>query len=142
MEPRFDGYYLSGRQRSEDWHAGVCMVREYFRYLKLFQHGLWLLKDHPTPDLDFVGYLSGLPPQALEEGLAGRDPLDQEYEFVHQTGTFTLTGDRLVFVSRYFLIIMHERRWVLRVASSERLVSESDAVYVFCPASQAEQGSN
>jgi hypothetical protein len=133
MRPRFDGYYRSGRQRREEWHAGVHMVEDYFGYLKLFGGGSWLRKTHPTSDLDFPVYFSGFTEQSIRDGLAGRHPFDAEYNFLHQTGKFTQRGDRLEFVFRHFLVVMHERRWELRVESPERLVSESGAVYAFLP---------
>ncbi len=133
MGPRFDGYYRSDRQHREEWHAGVHMVEDYFAYLKLFGGGFWLRKTHPTSDLDFPAYLRGITEQAFRDGLAGRDSLDEEYDFLHQTGQFTQRGDRLEFVFRHFLVVMHERRWELRVESPERLVSESGAVYTFLP---------
>jgi hypothetical protein len=92
--PRFDGYYRSGRQRNEDWHAGVCMVREYVRYLKLFADGRCLHKDYPASDLDFPAYLAGVRARDFEDGWAGRHPLDGEYDFVHQSGRFSQEGER------------------------------------------------
>jgi hypothetical protein len=133
MGPRFDAYYLSDRQRREDWHAGVHMVEEYVDYLKLFEGGLWLRKARPTPDLDFPAYLRGVTEQAFLDGLAGRHPVDQECDFLHQTGQFTQRGDRLEFVFRDFLVVMHEFRWALRITSPERLVSDSGATYAFYP---------
>ena len=140
MGPRFDGYYVSGRQRREEWHAGVHMVEDYFEFLKLFADGFWLRKTHPTPNLDFGAYLSGVTAQAFRDGLAGRDPLDAESDFLHQTGQYTQRRGRLEFVFRHFLVVTHERRWELRVASPERLVSESGAVYAFQQAADAEPG--
>jgi len=137
MSPRFDGYYRSDRQRREGWHAGVHMVEEYFEYLKLFGNGAWLRKTHPTSDLDFSAYLAGISEQAFRDGLAGRDPLDEEYDFLHQTGQFTQRGDRLEFVFRHFLVVMHERRWELCVESPERLETESRAQYAFLPVNLA-----
>ena len=133
MHPRFDGYFLSGLQRREEWHAGVHMVEDYFDYLKFYEDGLWLRKSSPRDDLDFRGYLSGVGEQAFRDGLAGRDPLDREYDFVHQTGRYSLTGDRIALTHRYFLIQMFETCWSLRLKSPERLVSESGAVYLFHP---------
>jgi hypothetical protein len=129
MSPRFDGYYLSDRMRSEDWHAGVCMVREYYRYLKLFADGRWLHKDHPTTNLDFSAYLSGVRRRDFRDGWAGRHPCDSEYEFIHQTGRFFRKGERLVFAFRHELIWLHEGCWELRVASPNLLVSESGTVF-------------
>jgi hypothetical protein len=136
VEPRYDGYYLSGLQWKEDWHAGVRMVSEYHQYLKLFETGAWLAKNHPTPDLDFPGYLGTVTEAVFQAGLAGCDPSDENYDFLHQTGTFTRSGDRLEFVHRHFLIVMHEARWVLQVESPERLVDSDGAVYLFTPMSQ------
>jgi hypothetical protein len=133
MRPRFDGYYRSDRQRREEWHAGVHIVEGYFEYLKLFEGGSWLRKTHPTSDLDFPVYLGGITKQSLWDGLAERDLFDAEYNFLHQTGQFTQRGDRLEFLFRHFLVVMHEPRWELRVESPERLVSESGAVYAFLP---------
>ena len=58
MYPRVDGYFLSGLQRREEWHAGVHMVEDYFDYLKFYEDGRWLRKSYPRDDLDFRGYLS------------------------------------------------------------------------------------
>src|SRR5262245_10154278 len=88
MEPRYDGYYISELQRSEEWHAGVRMVSEYHQYLKLFKNGLWLSKNYPTPGLDFSTYLSTVTEQAIQAGLGGRDPHDSEYEFLHRIGRY------------------------------------------------------
>jgi len=140
MELRHNEYYLSGLQRSEDWHAGVCMVTEYHRYLKLYESGLWLAKDHPTPDLDFPAYLSTVTEQAFQAGLEGRHPLDAEYDFLHQTGRYTLSGDRLEFVFRGFLVVMHELRWELRVESADRLVAGDGTVYLYAPLRRALTG--
>jgi hypothetical protein len=131
MTPRYDGYYLSALQRSEDWHAGVRMVSEYHRYLKLFEDGRWVCKDHPTPELDFPAYLGSVTVEAFEAGLAGHDPLDAEYDYLHQTGRFTQAGDRLDFVHRHSLIVMHEHRWELRVESAERLAAPDGVTYRF-----------
>lgn len=138
MTPRFDGYFQSGRQRREEWHAGVLMVDEYYEYLKLYEDGRWLRKWHPTPDLDFASYLSGITDETFREGEAGRDPYDRELgEEVHVTGRFTRVGDELEFVSRVFLAIMHERRWKFRVVSTELLVSDRGAEYIFRPTAGA-----
>ena len=161
MTPRCDGYFLSGRQRSEDWHAGVCMVKEFFDYLKLFEDRFWLSKTHPTPDLDFPGYLADIGiGQALRLGIADRDPRDEEHDFVHQTGRYALAGDQLELIHRVMfrrlqiteilqlpLPVLEERieqelragqarefRWTFRIVSPERLVSPSGATYVFHPA--------
>ena len=122
---------MTGRLRSEDWHAGVCMVREYVRYLKLFEDGRWLHKDHLAPDLDFPAYLAGVSARDFRDGWAGRHLFDSEYDFVHQNGRFSQVGERLVFVFRHELVGMHELRWELRAESPGRLVSESGAVYAF-----------
>lgn len=132
MTPRFDGYFQSGRQRREEWHAGVHMVDDYYEYLKLYADGRWLRKSHPTPDLDFESYLLGMTDQTFCDGEAGRHPYDRERgEELHHTGRFSHVGDELEFLFRGFLIIMHERRWKLRVVSPELLVSDTGAEYVF-----------
>src|SRR5262249_13352477 len=123
MQPQFDGFYLSGRLRSEDWHAGVCWVREYVRYLKLFEDGRWLLRDHPAPDLNFPAYLAGVTEQDFRNGWAGHDPLDREYDFIHQTGQFSQVGDGLLSVFRHGLVGLNELGWEVRVESAEGLVS-------------------
>src|SRR5262249_52426824 len=133
MLPRFDGYYLSDRQRSEEWHAGVHMVEEYFDYLKLFESGVWLRKNHPTQELDFGAYLAGVTDQAIRDGLEGNHPHDQEYDFLHQTGRFSQNGDRLEFLVRLHLLIMHEVRWSLRIVRPELLLSDAGVAYVFRP---------
>jgi hypothetical protein len=137
------------------------MVERYFEYLKLYEDGFWLLKTHPTRDFDFQEYLAGIDRQAFREGAVGRDPADRNLDFVHQTGRYSLAGDRLEFVHRHTpptispaeilrlpMALLEERieqelrgnpahevRWALRVLSAERLASPSGAVYVFHPAS-------
>ena len=159
MTPRLDGYFLSGRQRSVDWHAGVRMAEVYFEYLKLYEDGFWLSKSHPTPDFDFRNYLAGINEETFREGALGRGPFDRNLDYVHQTGRYSLTGDQLELVHRHRpptitpaeilrlpLALLeerieqelrrnpaHEARWALRVLSAERLKSESGAVYVFRP---------
>jgi hypothetical protein len=133
MDLRFDGYYLSDRQRTEEWHAGVHMVEDYYEYLKLFEDGLFLRKSHPTPDFDFSAYLGKITQQAFQDGLAGRHPLDADYDFLHQTGRFIVRESTLEFEFRHFLVIMHEFRRNMRIISHDRLVSESGAEYAFHP---------
>ena len=137
MTQRFDGFFQSGRQRHEEWHAGVHMVDDYFEYLKLYEDGRWLSKRHPTPDLDFATYLSGITDEAFHDGGAGRHPYDRNYDELHHTGRYSRVGDELEFVFRNFLISMHEFRWKLRVVSPELLVSETGEEYVFRPTAGA-----
>lgn len=140
MRPHFDGYYLSSRMRSEDWHAGVCMVRDYFRYLKLFADGRWLQADRATSTFDFPSHVAGVRRQDFRTGWAGRHPYDCEYEFVHQTGRFYRKGNRLAFVFRHELIELSEFRWELRIASPHLLVSEAGAVFVHSSETQPSRG--
>ena len=106
------------------------MVEDYFAYLKLFEDGLWLRKYHPTPDLDFAAYLGGIT-ERVSRRAGWTTPLDMEHNFLFQLGLYTQRGDRLEFVSRHFLIVMHEFRWEIRVKSLERLVSASGVEFAF-----------
>ena|ERR1700722_8402265 len=131
MRPRFDGYYLSDRQRTEGWHAGVCMKSEYYRYLKLFGDGVWLWKDHARPDFNFPAFLAGVTEQALKEGLNGRHPYDHEFNFIHQTGRFSLAEDQIVLIFRHDSVVMQELKWELQMKPRNRLVGKGGEVFVF-----------
>ena len=130
MVPRFDGYYLSDCQRHEEWHAGVHMVEDYFEFLKLFDDGFWLRKTHPTSDLDFAAYLGGITEQAFRDGLAGRDTLDAEFNFLHQTGRFAQRVDRLEFEFRHFLVAMR-RNSLIRTTTRAQCATQQLIVVVF-----------
>lgn len=136
MRPRCDGYYLSGLQRREDWHAGVRMVDEYYCYLQFFDDGRWLWKHHPTTDLDFRHYLRGVTAETFNTGWAGQHPHDANLDLLHRTGRFTVSGDRVELESRSFLIVMHEFRWLLRLVPPDQLLADDGTVYVFMPAAR------
>lgn len=134
MIPRFDGYYRSPLLRREDWHAGVHMVEEYYRFLKLFECGTWLAKDHPTPNLDFRRYMEGITEQDFADGWAGRHPYDRNMDFVHRTGRFVPTEDGVGLMWRHDACGgLSEFRWPFRVDTAERIASESGHVYTFYP---------
>jgi hypothetical protein len=131
--PRADGYFVSELQRSEDWHAGVHMVEEFFDYLKLYDDGRWLRKAHRTPNFDFPGYLEGVTQDAFVKGEAGRDPIGAEGDFVHRTGRYIASSSHVDLLHRHLLVFMHEFRLILRVETPERMVSQSGVVYDFRP---------
>ena len=57
MTPLIDGFYLSDRMHSEEWHAGVRMTDDYFRFLKFFHDGFWLRCDHRSALFDFPDFV-------------------------------------------------------------------------------------
>ena len=136
MEPRLDGYYRSSLQRREDWHAGVQMVEEFYGYLKLFPGNFWLIKNFPTLDFDFAACLSGVSDQTVLAGVEGRHAVDEEIEFLHRTGRYSSSGNRLEFEFRHFLVTMNDFRWVLRMESPERLLDDEGTVYLFVSVSR------
>lgn len=130
MTPRFDGYFRSGLQCSEDWHAGVRMVTDYFEFLKLYENGLWLSKNHWSDDLDFPSYLASVDEQTFSEGLAGRHPHDSDRDDLHRTGTWSQAGDRIMFRFCRLLFRMEEFQRELRIVSAEELISEDRIRFV------------
>lgn len=132
MNVEFNGYYLSDRYRCEEWHAGVHMVDHFFNYLKLFRDGTYLKKRQETDSLDFPAYVRGVTEQAYVEGLAGKHPLDLNYDRLHTIGRFKILDDRLEFMIRNDQGgRMTEHQWILRIASPVRLVADSGTAYAF-----------
>ncbi len=82
MDPKFDGYYLSDLQRCEDWHAGVCMVKEYFEFLKLFEDGFWLRKTHPSLTWTSQHTSAGLPHGRFRMGWSGEGVFETVLELL------------------------------------------------------------
>jgi hypothetical protein len=128
---RFDGFYLSTRQRHGEWHAGVHMVEEYFQYFKFFANGICVDKSHKTCDLDFMDHVRQITEEELKAGLEGHNRFDESRDFVHRIWRYSVLGDRLEMVGRHFLIIMHEFRLEFRVRSRERFVSEDGTAFTF-----------
>ncbi|MFO0800288.1 MAG: hypothetical protein U0804_22705 [Gemmataceae bacterium] len=141
MNPRFDGYYGSPLLRHEDWHAGVHMVEEYYRFLKFFERGTWLTKDHPKRNLDFPRYLNGVTDQDFTLGWAGRHPYDANMDFAHLTGRFTPTQDGVALLWRHDACgEVREFHWPFRVDKPDRIASESGHVYTFYPTATPARG--
>lgn len=137
MRPRFDGYYTSGFQWREEWHAGVRMVDEWYGYLKLFESGEWIEARHPTSRFDFEKYAARLTERDFEEGWTGRHPYDAEYNFRHQSGRYRLRAEGIEFVFRHKIIELESCKWVLRIDTPERLISAAGSVYTFRPVTPA-----
>jgi len=99
MSPSLDGFYLSDRIHSEDWHAGIKMTDEYFRFLKFFRGGFWLWCDHRSPGFDFATFVREFDlPKWRDRHLRLSPPTSTERDGGHlfEFGTYRLEGSEIL----------------------------------------------
>ena len=99
MSPLTNGYYQSDRIHVEDWHAGVKMTSDYFRFVKFFEDGFCLWCDYGTLELDFQRFLRGFDIEKWrKEHLKLSPPTSAERDGGHlfEFGIFVLHGQEII----------------------------------------------
>lgn len=137
-----DGFYKSNLRTSEEWHAGVKIVEEYFSYLK-FLPGLrwistnWYPEFNKGEDLDFGEFLEELDiEQVFLSQKAPPSCPKRDYNFMYHRGTYEIV-DSVVTLSCSFLNVGSKRKddiisSLITLSSSDgfkTLVEENGEIY-------------
>ena len=98
MKLHTDGYYRSDLLRSEDWHAGVRMTDEYYRFVSFFSDQYWIWTDRSESQMDVAEFLSTLDLKHLRENHRRVDPpttVARDHNYLYQFGTYGVDRDEI-----------------------------------------------
>jgi hypothetical protein len=90
----FDGYYSSGPEPWENWHAGIRMHGIHFYYTRYYSTGEWLgcYRDRA---FEFWPFTESITPQLFADAKRDCAPRISDADPLCTAGTYTIVGDIL-----------------------------------------------
>lgn len=141
MTPLFHGHYVSEVIHKEEWHAGVKMTEDYFRFLKFFPDGYWLWCDYGNTKLDFPAFVANFDLEKWRRNhMHISPPVSDERDggYLFQFGTHRMDGDKVI-LTFHSRIVSFTPKSELSVLNEGKSLSGFNSRFTFHPCSASAQ---